>query len=516
MFKRIDNFLVAVACSLAVLGTVFFLSQPAGAQESTPQAPEERPPLSAAELEELVGPIALYPDDLVSIVLPASTYPLQIVQAARYLEAHESDNDLEPNESWDDSVVALLNYPEVIELMNEDLDWTWELGEAALYQQTELLDAIQDFRDRAYAAGNLQTDERQVVTKDAETIVIVPAEPEVIYVPYYDPRYVVVHQPHSVYHYYPHPYPSYYYPYSYGHSFGSGFFWGVTTAFSIGWHSHYLQAHHYSHYSHPYYGHYYHYPWYRQHSVSVSYGESRWRPSYYTGARPQDTATVVRTNRNLGATSASRGRFRTVDDDSPVRPSTRNTGSRVVTGSSSGTTVRTQPSATTRQGTTRTLGTVSRSRDVNGRTAEAAERARAASPSTRTTARTQQRTTTPRSSTTTSRNADSTYQTRWGSLSRQRTQPTTRQSPTQPSTTQRGTTRYGTSPYSGSRQTTTRTPSYGGRSYGGNSSFGGAAGGSTRSTQPSYGGNSRAGSTRSSASAPARTRSGGGSGRTQR
>ncbi len=320
------RFLVTAAFSLAVWGAVLLFGQAAWAQGTAPSAPEERVPMVPAELEELVGPIALYPDDLVSIVLPASTYPLQIVQAARYLEEYETNSDLEPNEDWDDSVVALLNYPEVIELMNEDLDWTWALGEAALYQQTELLDAIQDFRDRAYSAGNLQTDDRQDVTQDADgTIVIVPADPEVIYVPYYEPRHVLVHQPYPVYHYYPHAYPVYYYPYSYGHSFGSGFFWGVTTAFSIGWHSHYVNVHRYGHYSHPYYGHYYHSPWYRRHSVSASYGGNIWRPGYYSGARQQDTATVSHTNRTLGATSSSRGGLRNQPSaNTPQRSRLRN------------------------------------------------------------------------------------------------------------------------------------------------------------------------------------------------
>lgn len=308
---------MAAAFSLAVWGAALLFAPAAGAQGTAPSAPEERVPMAPAELEELVGLIALYPDDLVSIVLPASTYPLQIVQAARYLEEYETNSDLEPNEDWDDSVIALLNYPEVIELMNDDLDWTWALGEAALYQQTELLGAIQDFRDRAYAAGNLETDDRQDVTQDtAGTIAIVPADPEVIYVPYYEPRHVVVHQPYPVYHYYPRAYPVYYYPYAYSHSFGSRFFWGVTTAFSIGWNSHSVNVHHYSHYAHPYYGHYYHSPRYRRHSVSASYGGNIWRPSYYSGARQQDTATVSDRNRALGATTSSRVRLRVRDQRS--------------------------------------------------------------------------------------------------------------------------------------------------------------------------------------------------------
>ena len=165
MIKAGHRFLVTATFSPVIWAAVLVFSQAAGAQET---APEERVPLTPAELEELVGPIALYPDDLMSIVLPASTYPLQIVQAARYLEDYESNNDLAPDDDWDDSVVALLNYPEVIELMNEDLDWTWALGEAALYQQTELLDAIQDFRERADAAGNLQTYERQGGTRESD------------------------------------------------------------------------------------------------------------------------------------------------------------------------------------------------------------------------------------------------------------------------------------------------------------------------------------------------------------
>ena len=370
MIYRGHRFFTTATVSLAALGLVLLFGQTAGAQETAPP-PEERVPLTAEELEELVGPIALYPDDLVSIVLPASTYPLQIVQAARYLEAHETNDALEPDENWDDSVVALLNYPEVIALLNEDLDRTWALGEAALYQQAELLDAIQAFRDRAYAAGNLETDERQVVTKDAETIVIKPADPEVIYVPYYEPRHVVVHQPYPVYHYYPHAYPVYYYPYSYGHSFGSGFFWGVTTAFSIGWHSHYLNVHNYRHYAHPYYGHYYHYPWYRRHSISASYGGHIWRPGYYSGARQQHTATVTRTNRDLGATSRSRGRLRNqpaVNTPQPQRSRLRN---QPTTG--------TQPTAGTRRGNPRTAAGTRAGGRTGTVTQDAVNRARTAS-----------------------------------------------------------------------------------------------------------------------------------------
>ncbi|MGH8193400.1 MAG: DUF3300 domain-containing protein [Woeseiaceae bacterium] len=224
---------------------------------------------SAAELEQLVGRIALYPDDLLAVVLPASAYPLQIVQAARFLEQLEDDKSLKPDESWDPSITALLNYPEVVELMNDDLDWTYRLGEAVVLQQADVIAAIEAFRDRAYAAGNLKSDERQTVSNNDGVIEIEPVEEEVIYVPYYEPERVVVYQTEPVYHYYARPCPLYYYPYPYGYSFASGYFWGVTTAFTIGWHSRYLHVFHDSYFGHPYYGHHYFGHFYRRPSINI-------------------------------------------------------------------------------------------------------------------------------------------------------------------------------------------------------------------------------------------------------
>jgi hypothetical protein len=274
----------------------------------------ETAPLTATELEELVGPIALYPDDLLAIVLPASTYPLQIVQAARFLEAYAIDSSLEPDESWDESVVALINYPEVIELLNEDIDWTWQLGEAVISQQEDLVNAVESFRDRAYAAGNLKTDEYQSVIIEDDIIEIVPIEDDVIYVPYYEPERVVVAQSRPVYHYYAQPYPVYYYPYPYGHAFSSGYFWGVTTAFRIGWATDHLHVHHASYWGHPYYGHNYFGHYYRRPSISVyntvyvnnarrstthHYRDGDyWRPHRRAGARQTDYSSHTRHYRN--------------------------------------------------------------------------------------------------------------------------------------------------------------------------------------------------------------------------
>ena len=144
---------------------------------------EDIPRLSSTELQELVGPIALYPDDLLAIVLPASAYPLQIIDAARFLEALKDDPTLQPNPEWDDSIVALLNYPEVIELLNGDIDWTWRLGEAVVAHQDDVVAAVEKFRDRAYAAGNLKSDSYQTVSRDEGTIEITPVAEDVIYVP---------------------------------------------------------------------------------------------------------------------------------------------------------------------------------------------------------------------------------------------------------------------------------------------------------------------------------------------
>jgi hypothetical protein len=236
--------------ALGAVGDYAFAQQPAPAQDDKV--------LSKSELSALVGKIALYPDDLVAIVLPASTYPLQVVEAERFLQERQKDPSLKPSDKWDDSIVALLNYPEVVKLMNNDLDWTWKLGDAVINQRGDLLDAIQSFRTEAAAAGNLKTDEHQVVQNDDQgEVSIAPADPQVVYVPYYDPQQVVVQQPTPVYYYYPYGYPLYYYPYPYGYSFAAGYFWGVTTAFVIGWHSHYVHVVHCGYPGHPYYGHTY-------------------------------------------------------------------------------------------------------------------------------------------------------------------------------------------------------------------------------------------------------------------
>jgi len=191
---------------------------------------------AATQLETLVSRIALYPDDLVSIILPAATNPLQIVQADRFLDKRKSDPKAPVDEKWDDAVKSLLNYPEVVKSMSADLDWTSDLGEAVVADQGAVLEAIQSFRRKTQSAGNLKSDQKQTVVVEKEVIKIVPADPQVIYVPQYNPSTVVVSGGYSAWGYYPAPYPSYYYPYAPGAAFATGLIWGaaITAAWNGG------------------------------------------------------------------------------------------------------------------------------------------------------------------------------------------------------------------------------------------------------------------------------------------
>jgi hypothetical protein len=185
------------------------------------------PPPATDSMDNLVGRIALYPDDLIAVILPASTSPLQIVQADRWLDKRKADPKLPVDDKWDDAVKTLLNYPDVVKMMSNDLDWTSALGEAVVADQGAVLEGVQSFRRRAQAAGNLKSDDKQVVTVEKEIVIIQPANPEVIYVPQYVPSTVVTYGVAPVYGYYPAPYPSYYYPYAPGAALAAGVIWGA-------------------------------------------------------------------------------------------------------------------------------------------------------------------------------------------------------------------------------------------------------------------------------------------------
>jgi hypothetical protein len=220
-----------LAAAATVVAALFVTNVSAQAPAAAGNA---APALSTEALDKLVGRIALYPDDLVAIILPASTNPLQVVQADRFLEKRKADPKLPIDEKWDDSVKALVNYPEVVKMMSGDLDWTAALGEAVVADQGAVLEAIQAFRRKTEAAGNLKSDDKQVVVVEKEVIKIVPANPEVIYVPQYNPTTVIVVGGYSSWGYWPTPYPVYYYPYPPGAAFATGLIWGA--AIGASWH----------------------------------------------------------------------------------------------------------------------------------------------------------------------------------------------------------------------------------------------------------------------------------------
>ncbi|HRY49451.1 MAG TPA: DUF3300 domain-containing protein, partial [Candidatus Paceibacterota bacterium] len=202
-----------------------------------PAAPPKR---TAADLENLVAPIALYPDPLIATILPASVYPLEIVQAARFVKDTNNLAKLD-QQPWDENVKAAARVPEVIQKMNEDLQWTISLGEAFLAQDKELMDAIQVLRGKAQKAKTLQTTPQQIVTvtniiveKTIEQQVVVvtntvvqiqPSNPEVIYVPQYNPTVVYAPPPTYVYD-----------PYAPLVTFGVGMAVGAIIANNCDWH----------------------------------------------------------------------------------------------------------------------------------------------------------------------------------------------------------------------------------------------------------------------------------------
>lgn len=229
--------LVSFAACIALIGAQLTSAQAPAASASGQAAPAPSP----EELEKLVGPIALYPDDLVAIILPASTNPLQIVQVDRFLDKRKQDPKLPIDDNWDEAVKNLANYPDIIKKMSNDLDWTSDLGEAVVADQGAVLSAIQAFRRKAQSAGNLKTDDKQRVEVEQEIIKIVPADPQVIYVPQYNPTTVVTYSTAPVYGYYPAPYPAYSYPYAPGAAFATGLIWGAAIgaawggAWGVGW-----------------------------------------------------------------------------------------------------------------------------------------------------------------------------------------------------------------------------------------------------------------------------------------
>lgn len=239
------RFLIAVALLLAPFHQSTWAVQAGGASPPTPSVAGSSIPKE--EIDQLVAPIALYPDALVSQILMASTYPLEIVQADRWVKANpgvtgDALAKALNEQTWDASVKSLTGFTDVLSMMSEKVDWTTKLGNAFLAQQKDVLAAIQDLRKRANDAGNLKSTEQQKVEVQqsgaSQTIVIESTSPDVIYVPTYDPVVVYGTWPYPAY-----P-PAYYYPPGYVAgtallSFGVGLACGAAWGWAWGdcdWH----------------------------------------------------------------------------------------------------------------------------------------------------------------------------------------------------------------------------------------------------------------------------------------
>ena len=233
----------AVAAGLLLDPIVFAQQPPAPAATPTSAKPAASgKTFSQQDMDELLAPIALYPDALLAQVFMAATYPLEVVEAARWQKTNASlkDKALEDalaQQSWDPSVKALATVPQVLTMMNEKLDWTTKLGDAFLAQQEEMLKTVQTLRKKAEDAGNLKTSKEMTVKKETENnvqiIKIEQPDPQTVYVPTYNPATVYGSW------WYPYPPPYYYYPPGYGYgaglAFASGVFWGAAIAGGIGW-----------------------------------------------------------------------------------------------------------------------------------------------------------------------------------------------------------------------------------------------------------------------------------------
>jgi hypothetical protein len=195
----------------------------AQAQTPVPPPAPEGQLHASADLDQMLGPIALYPDPLIAQLLPAATLPSEIVQADRYVTGG-GDSNLIDQQPWDPSVKALARYPTVLKWMDDNLAWTSVLGQAFLAQQQDVMDSIQRLRAQAQALGNLQSTPQENVVADAGSIEILPANPEVIYVPVYQPDMVYYQQPYGS------PFISY----------GMGFSVGLWLNHDFDWHNHHL------------------------------------------------------------------------------------------------------------------------------------------------------------------------------------------------------------------------------------------------------------------------------------
>ena len=217
---------VLLGCVLALLPWGAFAADQAGAGNAAGRQ------LSQAELEQLAAPVALYPDTLLAQVLMAATYPLEVVAAARWQKENpklqgQALDDAAKQQAWDPSVQSLLRFPQTLQMLDAKLDWTEKLGNAFLDQPQDVMNAVQRLRAKAQAKGNLSTTVQQTVRTEpasgggSQTIIIQPAQPDVVYVPTYNPLTV----------YGPWPYPAYQPPVWYPPGYAVA---GAVVSFGVG------------------------------------------------------------------------------------------------------------------------------------------------------------------------------------------------------------------------------------------------------------------------------------------
>jgi Protein of unknown function (DUF3300) len=245
MYRR---FVACVASAALVMGTMPapLAAQPAPAPVATPDQTQQGEQFSTAQLEALLAPVALYPDSLLTQLLMATTNPLEIVAASRWL-AQGSNRELTGkaledalrNQPWDPAVKSLVPFPQVLEMLNQQLEWTQQLGYAMQNQEAEVFDAIQRLRTRAQSAGTLQSTPQQIVRTEAapppppgatdprqQNIIIDPADPNVVYVPSYDPSQVYGAWPYA-------DVPPVYYAPLPGYGYPAGWWRGLCSASAL-------------------------------------------------------------------------------------------------------------------------------------------------------------------------------------------------------------------------------------------------------------------------------------------
>jgi uncharacterized membrane protein YgcG len=232
--------------SLAAWYLIASLLLPLGGSAQQSSAGTSASTFSTEELQQMLAPVALYPDPLLAQILMASTYPLEVVEAARWVKKNpnpqgEQLDKAVASKNWDPTVTALTHFPPILSMMNENLEWTSKLGDAFLAQQDDVMNAVQYLRSKAQAAGNLQTMKEQTVVVEKQTIRIEPTDPQVIYVPTYNPTVIYGSWWYPAYPPTPIYYPGYYPGAAFAAgaiTFGAGMVAGAALAGSFNWYDH--------------------------------------------------------------------------------------------------------------------------------------------------------------------------------------------------------------------------------------------------------------------------------------